>query len=97
MPTYQYRCRKCGEEFEKQQSFTDDSTPRCPGCGTRAKSNVVKVFGAVGISFKGSGFYKNDHGRRGSGGSAGSGQSSDSSSSSGSSGSSESVSSSSSD
>jgi len=60
MPTYQYRCRKCGEEFEKFQSFTDDSIPRCTGCGTRSKQNVSKVFGAVGISFKGSGFYKND-------------------------------------
>jgi len=60
MPTYQYRCRKCGEEFEKVQSFSDDSTPRCTGCGTRSKKNVSKVFGAIGISFKGSGFYKND-------------------------------------
>ncbi|NNC81274.1 MAG: zinc ribbon domain-containing protein [Acidimicrobiales bacterium] len=62
MPTYQYRCRQCGEEFEKVQSFSDDSTPKCPGCGTRSKKNVAKVFGAVGITFKGSGFYKNDHG-----------------------------------
>jgi len=62
MPTYQYRCRQCGEEFEKVQSFSDDSTPKCPGCGTRSKKNVAKVFSAVGIAFKGSGFYKNDHG-----------------------------------
>lgn len=77
MPTYQYRCRQCGEEFEKVQSFSDDSTPKCPGCGTRSKKNVAKIFGAVGITFKGSGFYKNDHGSKKS--------SSDSSSSSGSS------------
>ena len=64
MPTYQYRCKNCSEEFEKVQSFTDDSTPKCPNCGTRAKKNIVKVFGSVGISFKGSGFYKNDHGAR---------------------------------
>ena len=75
MPTYQYRCRKCGEEFEKHQSFTDDSIPKCPGCGTRSKANIGKVFSAVGISFKGSGFYKNDHGRS-SGGSSGGGGSS---------------------
>jgi len=62
MPTYQYRCKQCGEEFEKVQSFSDDSTPKCPGCGTRSKKNVTKVFRKVGISFKGSGFYKSDHG-----------------------------------
>lgn len=82
VPTYQYRCRKCGEEFEKHQSFTDESTPRCPGCGTRSKANVAKVFGAVGISFKGSGFYKNDHGRAASSSSKSDGGSSDSGSSS---------------
>jgi len=51
MPTYQYRCKQCGEEFEKMQSFSDDSTPKCPGCGTRSKKNVSKVFSGVGISF----------------------------------------------
>ena len=64
MPTYQYRCRQCGEEFEKVQSFSDDSTPKCTGCGTRSKKNVSKVFGAIGISFKGSGFYKNDSAKK---------------------------------
>ena len=62
MPTYQYRCKQCGDEFEKVQSFSDDSTPKCPTCGTRSKKNISKVFGQVGISFRGSGFYKNDHG-----------------------------------
>ena len=79
MPTYQYRCKQCGEEFEKVQSFSDDSTPKCPGCGTRSKKNISKVFSAVGISFKGSGFYKNDHGKK-SGGSSPSSSSSSSSS-----------------
>lgn len=95
MPTYQYRCRQCGEEFEKVQSFSDDSTPKCPGCGTRSKKNVAKVFGAVGITFKGSGFYKNDHGSKtatttdspSSSGSSDSGSSDSGSSDSGSSGS----------
>ena len=82
MPTYQYRCSQCGEEFEKVQSFSDDSTPKCPGCGTRSKKNVSKVFSAVGISFKGSGFYKNDHGKKSGGSSSSSGDSSSSSSSS---------------
>lgn len=61
MPTYQYRCKQCGDEFEKVQSFSDESTPKCPTCGTRSKKNISKVFGQVGISFKGTGFYKNDH------------------------------------
>lgn len=60
MPTYQYRCKQCREEFEKVQSFSDDSTPPCPGCGTRSKKNVSKIFGNVAIAFRGSGFYKND-------------------------------------
>lgn len=64
MPTYQYRCKQCGNEFEKVQSFSDESTPKCPSCGTRSKKNISKVFGQVGISFKGSGFYKNDHGKK---------------------------------
>ena len=81
MPTYQYRCRKCGEEFEKVQSFSDDSTPKCTGCGTRSKKNVSKVFGAVGISFKGSGFYKNDSATSNSSSSKESGSKKDSSSS----------------
>ncbi len=82
MPTYQYRCSNCGEEFEKVQSFSDDSTPKCPGCGTRSKKNISKIFSAVGISFKGDGFYKNDHGKKGSSsGSSSSSSSSDSGSS----------------
>lgn len=96
MPTYQYRCKQCGAEFEKVQSFSDDSTPKCPSCGTRSKKNISKVFGAVGISFKGGGFYKNDHGNTGSSSSSSSSgsSSSDSGSSSSDSGSSSSSSSS---
>ena len=60
MPTYQYRCQSCREEFEVRQSFTDDALTSCPDsdCG----GVVNKVFSSVGISFKGDGFYKNDHG-----------------------------------
>ncbi|MGI9606653.1 MAG: FmdB family zinc ribbon protein [Acidimicrobiales bacterium] len=81
------------------QSFSDDSTPKCPTCGTRSKKNISKVFGAVGISFKGDGFYKNDHAKKGkksSSSSSSSKSSEDSSSSSSESSSSESSSSSSS-
>ncbi|AWI29511.1 FmdB family transcriptional regulator [Streptomyces sp. ICN441] len=56
MPTYQYQCTECGEGLEAVQKFTDDALTECPGCHGRLK----KVFSAVGIVFKGSGFYRND-------------------------------------
>ena len=56
MPTYDYRCKDCGHSFEIHQSFTDDALTECPQC----HGNLRKVFGNVGISFKGSGFYKTD-------------------------------------
>jgi len=56
MPTYEYRCRECGEPLEVVQSFSDDPLEVCPSCG----GSLRKVFGAVGIAFKGSGFYKTD-------------------------------------
>ncbi|WP_327183545.1 FmdB family zinc ribbon protein [Streptomyces sp. NBC_01334] len=56
MPTYQYQCTECGEGLEAVQKFTDDALTECPNCGGRLK----KVFSAVGIVFKGSGFYRND-------------------------------------
>ncbi len=63
MPTYQYRCRECGEDLEVVQSFTDDPLTKCPNCKKKA---LRKVFAAPGIAFKGSGFYKTDS-RSGSG------------------------------
>lgn len=75
MPTYDYRCADCGHEFEAHQSFSEDPLTECPEC----HGTVKKRFSAVGISFKGSGFYKND--ARGSSGSSSSGSSSTSSSS----------------
>ncbi|WP_405820637.1 FmdB family transcriptional regulator [Streptomyces sp. NBC_01390] len=56
MPTYQYQCTACGEGLEAVQKFTDDALTECPACNGRLK----KVFSAVGIVFKGSGFYRND-------------------------------------
>ncbi|MGH9095714.1 MAG: FmdB family zinc ribbon protein [Acidimicrobiales bacterium] len=56
MPTYEYACRDCSRHLEIVQSFTDDSLTECPTCGGRLR----KVFGNIGIAFKGSGFYKND-------------------------------------
>ncbi|MFI5427281.1 FmdB family zinc ribbon protein [Aeromicrobium sp. UC242_57] len=56
MPKYQYQCKDCGEALEVQQSFSDDALTVCPNCG----GNLRKVFNAVGVVFKGSGFYKTD-------------------------------------
>jgi putative FmdB family regulatory protein len=58
MPVYTYRCDNCGVQFEKQQSFSDQSLIRCPECGKKA---LKKVYQPVGIVFKGSGFYATDH------------------------------------
>ena len=92
MPTYDYRCKDCGHSFETQQAFSDDPLTECPSCG----GNLKKVFSAVGISFKGSGFYKTDS-RSGSSKSASTSAKSDSSKSESSSSSDSSSSSSSSD
>ncbi|MFN2524004.1 MAG: FmdB family zinc ribbon protein [Mycobacteriales bacterium] len=56
MPTYQYACTACGDQLEAVQSFTDAALTDCPACGGALR----KVFSAVGVVFKGSGFYKND-------------------------------------
>lgn len=56
MPTYQYACTKCEHEFEVVQSFSDAAISKCPECG----GEVRKKFGAVGVVFKGSGFYRTD-------------------------------------
>lgn len=58
MPTYQYRCRNCGEFLEAFQKFSDDALTTCPACG---EEQLRKVYNAVGVVFKGSGFYKTDH------------------------------------
>ena len=63
MPTYEYRCKKCGEHLEVVQSFSDAPLKVCPSC----KGALQKVFSPVGIVFKGSGFYKTDN-RGGKGG-----------------------------
>ena len=80
MPTYQYACTECGHAFEQVQSFSEDSLTVCPQCQGRLR----KVFNAVGVVFKGSGFYRTDS-RQGAGASSGAAASSGSSGSSGSS------------
>ncbi|HWJ97046.1 MAG TPA: FmdB family zinc ribbon protein [Acidimicrobiales bacterium] len=66
MPTYEYRCKHCGHEFDIVQSFSEDSLTECPSCH---EQTLKKVFGNVGITFKGSGFYKTDSRSAGSFGS----------------------------
>lgn len=56
MPTYQYSCTACGEPLEVVQKFTDDALTECPACGGQLR----KLYNAVGIVFKGSGFYRTD-------------------------------------
>ena len=56
MPTYDYRCKDCATELEVVQKFTDDALTVCPECN----GNLRKVYSAVGVVFKGSGFYRTD-------------------------------------
>ena len=57
MPTYQYECESCGNPLEVVQSFSDDALSICPSCN---EPKLKKVYGSVGVVFKGSGFYKTD-------------------------------------
>ncbi len=57
MPTYKYRCKECGHEFEVRQRMSDKPLTKCPECGGR----IRRVLGSVGVVFKGSGFYVTDN------------------------------------
>ena len=76
MPTYAYACTECDHRFDIVQSFSDDSLTVCPECGGKLR----KVFNAVGVVFKGGGFYRTDS-RSGSSSSVPASTSSDSGSS----------------
>lgn len=67
MPTYQYRCSECGHDLEAVQKFSDAALTECPSCGGRLR----KVYNAVGVVFKGSGFYSTDSRSGGNSGSNG--------------------------
>ncbi|WP_081600193.1 FmdB family zinc ribbon protein [Cellulosimicrobium cellulans] len=56
MPTYAYTCTACGHAFDIHQSFSDDALTVRPECSGRLR----KVFSSVGVTFKGSGFYRTD-------------------------------------
>ena len=79
MPTYEYRCKGCGRELEVVQSFDEPSLTVCPHCS----GPLRKVFGSIGITFKGDGFYKTDNRSSGKKSSSSNGDAGSSSSSSG--------------
>ncbi|MCT7372587.1 FmdB family zinc ribbon protein [Mycolicibacterium llatzerense] len=56
MPTYSYACTECDNRFDAVQAFSDDALTECPKCQGRLR----KLFGSVGVVFKGSGFYRTD-------------------------------------
>lgn len=60
MPTYEYRCPACGEEFERFQRMSDEPRAECPACGADAQR---KLSAGAGLLFKGSGFYITDYAR----------------------------------
>ena len=71
MPTYAYACKSCENAFDAVQSFSDPALTECPACG----GPLRKVYGSIGVTFNGSGFYRTDS-RAGSGASGGSSASS---------------------
>ena len=81
MPTYSYACTECDNRFDAVQAFSDDALTTCEKCSGRLR----KLFGSVGVVFKGSGFYRNDSRESAKSSTNGSAKSSSSSSSEGSS------------
>ncbi len=61
MPTYDYRCRKCGHTLAVFQGITEDALTECPECGEHALQRLIGP--GAGIIFKGSGFYETDYKR----------------------------------
>lgn len=72
MPLYEYRCKKCGHQFEKIQSFSAPDVKECPVCG----SEVERLISAPSFQFKGAGWYVNDYAAKRSKGSSNSSESS---------------------
>jgi putative FmdB family regulatory protein len=78
VPTYSYACTECANRFDAVQAFSDDALTTCPQCSGRLR----KLFGSVGVVFKGTGFYRTDSRESGKSSSNGSASSSESASSS---------------
>lgn len=62
MPTYEYKCPKCGNKFDESQKMTAKPVAKCPKCGAKAERQMSA---GAGLVFKGSGFYLTDYGRAG--------------------------------
>lgn len=66
MPTYEYRCKRCGHEFEEIQAITAPPLTQCPACHDKALARVIGT--GAGLIFKGEGFYITDYKKSGKGG-----------------------------
>jgi putative FmdB family regulatory protein len=62
LPLYEYKCEKCGHQFEKIEGHTASETKKCPKCGAKARRMLSKA----AIQFKGSGWYVTDYGKKNS-------------------------------
>jgi putative FmdB family regulatory protein len=62
VPLYEYRCKQCGHQFEKIQSFSAPDVTECPVC----KGELERLISAPAVQFKGSGFYSTDYGSKNS-------------------------------
>jgi putative FmdB family regulatory protein len=74
MPLYEYKCKKCGHQFEKIQKYSDRMVKKCPDCGGRVEQTIT----APAVQFKGTGWYVTDYAKKSSGLSSSDGGSKDS-------------------
>ena len=65
MPTYDYKCENCGNEFEHFQHITQEPLKKCPKCGKNTAKRLIR--GGAGLIFKGTGFYITDYKNKGNG------------------------------
>ena len=63
MPLYEYKCKKCGHQFEKIQKYSDRMVKKCPDCGGRVEQMIT----APAVQFKGTGWYVTDYAKKSSG------------------------------
>jgi putative FmdB family regulatory protein len=60
MPLYEYKCKKCGHQFERIQKFSDKMVKKCPDCG----GPVEQMISAPAVQFKGTGWYVTDYAKK---------------------------------
>ncbi|MGA9980986.1 MAG: zinc ribbon domain-containing protein [Candidatus Sulfotelmatobacter sp.] len=63
MPLYEYKCKKCGHQFEKIQKYSDRMVKKCPDCGGRVEQTIT----APAVQFKGTGWYVTDYAKKSGG------------------------------